>query len=168
MQSWNFSQSTYIDSTQHHHVSTSSLHKDDADDADWSLSGSSIIIKINQHHHYQWWCLHLCVFQLLWGYYNDVILSLRITVLLGLHSHVIRVPHHGLSTAILMEFNHRYFIIQECLLICKLSSLLPLLLIYPLLHDIRNDHLHGNQLDFLIGDDLPCEPMRLSAYTRDC
>ena len=87
---------------------------------------------------------------------------------LGYHRHSIRVPHHGLSTAILMEFNHRYFIIQECLLICKLSSLLPLLLIYHLLHIIRNDHLHGNQLDFLIGDDLPCEPMRLSAYTRDC
>jgi len=30
-------------------------------------------------------------------------------------------------------------------------------------HLIRNDHLQGNQLDSLIGDDLPCEPMSFSA-----
>ena len=30
-------------------------------------------------------------------------------------------------------------------------------------HFIRNDPLQGNQLDFLIGDDLPCEPMSFSA-----
>ena len=56
---------------------------------------------------------------------------IRITVLLGYHNDCIRVPHHGLSIAIL-EFNHCCLIIQEYLLVCKLASLLPLLLFYPL------------------------------------
>ena len=36
------------------------------------------------------------------------------------------------------------------------------------LHFIRIDHLQGDQLDFLIGDDLPCEPMSFSAWTQNC
>ena len=131
MQSWNFSLSTYIPFKwlYSHWLNTASSCKYFLFARRWCWQCWLIII--SRQHHHQWWCLHLCVFQLLWGYYNDVILSLRITVLLGLHRHGIRVPHHGLSTAILMEFNHCYFMIQEYLLICKLASLLPLLLFYP-------------------------------------
>ena len=59
-------------------------------------------------------------------------------------------------------------LIQEYSLICKLASLLPLLLFYPLSHIIWNAHLHGDQLDLLIGDELPREQMRFPAFARDC
>ena len=72
-----------------------------------------LIIISWQHHHQSASSLSVMMLTsvcitttVLWGYYHDVILSLRITVLLGYHRHGIRVPHHGLSTAVLMEFNH--------------------------------------------------------------
>ena len=55
---------------------------------------------------------------------------------------------------------------REWLLICKFSSLLLLLPFNTHSHYIPNDHLQGSQLDFLIGDDLPREPMSFLGRTQ--
>ena len=81
--------------------------------------------------------------------------------------------HQG--TVIMAEYSHpdrvqplHYFKLQVYLLVCKLSSLLPLLLFYPLSHVIRNAHLYGYQLVILIGDEFPLEPMRFPAFAQNC